>query len=209
MNIKVLVFFFSFWLLNHNSLANEYANAFNEADPSYQIIFPKDHGPHKNFRIEWWYFTANLTSKSIKNLGIQWTLFKSNLTPISNRKSKTLDGFWMAHSAITTKDSHFFEERFAREEGTQAGVRLDPFKAWIDNWSITGDNQLESIQLNSSGIDFSYLLNFSTKVSPVLQGNKGFSKKSDEGAASHYYSQPFYTVDGWVILDGEKHIVLK
>ena len=95
MNIKLLGFFFCFWLLNYNLMANEHNNKFRVADPSYQITFPRDHGPHKNFRIEWWYLTANLKSDSIDNLGIQWTLFNSTLVPRSDKKSKNLDGFWI------------------------------------------------------------------------------------------------------------------
>ena len=147
MNRKILAFLFCFWLFGYNSLADEHSDEFNLADPGYQITFPKDHGPHKNFRIEWWYLTSNLKSESIENLGIQWTLFKSNLTPISSKKPSQLNGFWMAHSAITTDTLHYFEERFAREQSDQAGVNLNPFKAWIDNWSITGDDHLETMQL--------------------------------------------------------------
>ena len=204
---KILAFLFCFWLFSYNAIADEHNNKFSVADPNYQITFPRDHGPHENFRIEWWYLTANLKSESIENLGVQWTLFKSNLMPISSKKPGHLNGFWMAHSAITTNESHYFEERFAREESGLAGVKLDPFKAWIDNWSIIGDDQLGTIQLNSSGVQFSFSLKFSTKFKPVLQGNTGFSKKSEIGEASHYYSQPFYTVEGWVTFNGERHMV--
>ena len=135
MHMKVLGFFICLCLVGYNLLANEQNSQFNVADPSYQITFPRDHGPHKNFRIEWWYLTANLTSESLSNLGIQWTLFKSNLKPLSRKKGpENLNGFWMAHSALTTETSHYYEERFAREKSGQAGVTLDPFKAWIDNW---------------------------------------------------------------------------
>ena len=158
MSYKILVFLFCFLLLGYYSLADTHDSEFNLADPGYQITFPRDHGPHKNFRIEWWYLTSNLKSESIGNLGIQWTLFKSNLTPMSSKKPNHLDGFWMAHSAITTDTLHYFEERFAREQSDQAGVNLNPFKAWIDNWSITGDDQLKTIQLDSSGVDFSFLV---------------------------------------------------
>ena len=98
-------------------------------------------------------------------------------------------------------------ERFARTDSKQAGVTLSPFKAWIDNWSIRGDNNLGTIQLVSSGLDFSVSLKFSTNMSPVLQGVNGFSKKSEYEGASHYYSQPFYNVEGWVTLNGERHFV--
>ena len=43
-------------------MANEAATN-SIADPSYQITFPRDHGPHKNFRIEWWYLQINQDSE--------------------------------------------------------------------------------------------------------------------------------------------------
>jgi len=207
MSIKVLGFFFCLWLVSFSSIAAEHDSEFNTADASYQITFPSDHGPHKNFRIEWWYFTANLKSETIGDLGIQWTLFKSNIAPESRKKTEQLNEFWMGHSAVTTQTSHYFDERFARGKSDQAGVTLDPFNAWIDNWSVKGNNKLETIQVESSGVDFSFSLKFSTQKNPVLQGDNGFSKKSERGAASHYYSQPFYTVQGWVFLNGKRHVV--
>ncbi len=205
--MKIFGIFFLIWLTGYSAIASERQNEFNTADPSYQITFPRDHGLHKNFRIEWWYFTANLKSESIDNLGIQWTLFKSNLKSESRKNPERLNGFWMAHSALTTETLHYSDERFAREKSGQAGVTLNPFKAWIDNWSVTGDDKLENIKLESSSVDFSFSLKLSTKLSPVLQGDKGFSKKSEQRAASHYYSQPFYSVQGWVILNGKRHVV--
>ena len=52
-----------------------------------------------------------------------------------------------------------------------------------------------------------YELELETQFSPVLQGKNGFSVKSAAGNASHYYSQPFYTVTGWVEIDGLKEKV--
>ena len=66
--------------------------------------------------------------------------------------------FWMAHNAITTKNKHYFEERFAREEMGLAGVTFSPFKAWIDNWTLNGNNSLNDLILEGSGKDFSYYL---------------------------------------------------
>ena len=34
----------------------------------------------------------------------------------------------------------------------------------------------------------------------VLHGEQGFSRKSERGQASYYYSQPFFTVDGVLII---------
>ncbi|WP_407816094.1 lipocalin-like domain-containing protein, partial [Staphylococcus aureus] len=38
------------------------------------LVFPREHGPHPDFRIEWWYVTANLQTADGEQLGAQWTL---------------------------------------------------------------------------------------------------------------------------------------
>ena len=177
---------------------------FKKADSNYRIKFPEDHGQHKNFRLEWWYITANLSSETFGELGIQWTLFKNEIDLNDKEQPWSLSSFWMAHSAITTQKRHFFEERFARRGMALAGVTMSPFKAWIDNWTARGDNQLTKLTIKSNGKNFSYNLQLETNLSPILQGENGFSVKSADGNASHYYSQPFYKVTGWVEIDGKK-----
>ena len=44
--------------------------------PGRTFAFPADHGPHPEFRIEWWYVTANLGDASGAAYGAQWTLFR-------------------------------------------------------------------------------------------------------------------------------------
>ena len=39
-------------------------NGFAPVVPGRKLVFPRDHGPHPDFRIEWWYVTANLTDAS-------------------------------------------------------------------------------------------------------------------------------------------------
>ena len=206
-NIILIVTIFLLLSLNFSN-ADTQPNSFKKANPNYQLKFPRDHGEHKNFKLEWWYLTANLTSETFGDLGIQWTLFKNELRPDKKEKSWKLDAFWMAHSAITTKNNHYFEERFARMGVGTAGVSLSPFKAWIDNWSLKGkNNTLETLTLISSGENFSYHLELQTQKRPILQGNNGFSLKSESGNSSHYYSQPFYQVTGWIEIEGQKERV--
>ena len=38
----------------------------------------------------------------------------------------------------------------------------------------------------------------------MLQGDKGFSQKSEQGQASYYYSQPFFQASGLLEIDGER-----
>ena len=54
----------------------ESAEGFAPVVPGRTFAFPADHGPHPEFRIEWWYVTANLTDASGAAYGAQWTLFR-------------------------------------------------------------------------------------------------------------------------------------
>ena len=171
------------------------------------ISFPSDHGPHNDFRIEWWYLTANLEAEDGRALGVQWTLFRSALAP-GQAQGWHDPQVWIGHAAVTTPDRHYFSERLARGGIDQAGVTNRPFQAWIDNWEMKGSNQtaqdeLGKLDLSATGDGFSYRLTLETSLPPVLQGDRGYSVKSSAGQASHYYSQPFYTIKGTVVLDGK------
>lgn len=171
------------------------------------LEFPRDHGAHPNFRIEWWYVTANLKDAGGQDYGAQWTLFRSALSP------QTVQGWsdpqiWLGHAAVTTKDHHYFGERLARGGVGQAGVTLQPFRAWVDEWGMQGTGEpdadpLQNLKVKAQADLFSYDLALSAKEPLVRQGDKGYSVKSASGQASFYYSQPYYSVEGEIVLEGK------
>src|SRR4029079_7054002 len=55
---------------------SESADGFALVQPGRTFAFPADHGPHPEFRIEWWYVTANLADARGTAYGAQWTLFR-------------------------------------------------------------------------------------------------------------------------------------
>ena len=59
----------------------EKAEGFARVTPGRTFSFPADHGPHPEFRIEWWYVTANLRDAAGSAHGAQWTLFRQALQP--------------------------------------------------------------------------------------------------------------------------------
>lgn len=164
-------------------------------DPATRFAFPADHGAHPEFRIEWWYVTANLNGADGAEYGVQWTLFRNALAP----GGTAADQAWMAHAAISTPAGHLFAERFARGGIGQAGVTAQPFEAFIDEWRAVGATASD-IDITAQGTDFAYDLHLTTDKPFVPQGQDGYSVKSDAGLASHYYSQPFYAVEGTLTL---------
>ena len=197
MNARCLLLLVCLWPLG--ALAQGFAGlgttseGFAVPDPAYQLQFPKDHGAHPGFRIEWWYLTANLQDAKGADYGVQWTLFRTEVSPDGGEGWQT-PVLWMGHAGMTGASWHYHSERLARGGTGQAGVALQPFEAWIDEWSMTETSA--GYHLRASGTDFAYALDLAREGPIVLQGDQGFSVKSREGQASHYYSLPFLTVTG-------------
>ncbi|MBS1302365.1 lipocalin-like domain-containing protein [Loktanella sp. SALINAS62] len=198
MNVKILIL----CLLPMTAMAQGFAGLGRDAQgfavpqPDPQFSFPADHGAHPDYRIEWWYLTANMTGPDGTPYGLQWTLFRSAMAP------ETRDGWddpqlWMGHAAVTTPDAHFVTERLARGGIGQAGVIADPFTAWIDDWQMTG---IDDARLTASGPNFAYDVDLTATGPLVRQGDNGYSVKSAAGQASYYYSQPFYELTGTLTL---------
>jgi len=167
------------------------------------LTFPADHGAHPEYRIEWWYLTANMEGPDGMPYGLQWTLFRTAMAPGEGEGWESPQ-LWMGHAAVTTPTEHFVAERLARGGVGQAGVTLGgeaPFRGWIDDWQMLstadeGADALSEVTLTASGPGFGYEVKLQAEGPIVLQGDRGYSVKSEVGQASHYYSQPFYRLTG-------------
>jgi predicted secreted hydrolase len=199
-------------LLGGKALAQGFAGLGESADgfaavvPGKRFVFPADHGPHPEFRIEWWYVTANLKDAGGAAYGAQWTLFRQATQPGAAVEGWANRNAWMGHAAVTRADTHRASETFARGGVGQADVETAPFQAWIDNWQMRGldafdGNNIAPLELTASSADFSYALRLDADRPLALQGDAGYSRKSDRGQASYYYSQPFFKAAGRIVID--------
>jgi predicted secreted hydrolase len=185
------------------------AAAFEQVERGRPLQFPADHGAHTGYRIEWWYVTANLTDEQGRDWGAQWTLFRSALRPGPEVPGWSSPNLWMAHAALSGPFGHQYSETLARGGIGQAGVEVQPFRAWIDDWSLQGvaGQGLQQLQMQASGKDFRYRLQLHSDGPLVLHGDQGYSVKSGQGQASWYYSQPFYRVSGEIERNGQRYSV--
>ncbi|NOJ44156.1 lipocalin-like domain-containing protein [Bradyrhizobium australiense] len=185
---------------------SEGADGFAPVVPGRTFAFPADHGPHPEFRIEWWYVTANLADARGVAYGAQWTLFRQAIAGGGPQEGWANQQIWMGHAAVTREDTHRFSQTFARGGVGQAGVEAQPFHAWIDAWEMraldqVNDDNIASCELKASGTDFSYTLRLDADRPLVLQGDGGYSRKSLREQASYYYSQPHYAATGILTVD--------
>lgn len=189
----------------------EQAGEFAQVRPGRPFVFPQDHGAHPDFRIEWWYLTANLEDDQGQSFGVQWTLFRSALAPGSLEAGWSNRNLWIGHAGLTTASRQYSAQTLARGGIGQAGVQAQPFQAWIDDWHLRSQPQaaeaLAAMEVKARGEGFDYRLELHSSRPLVLQGEQGYSRKSDAGQASYYYSQPFFTAAGELSIDGKTYRV--
>ena len=84
------------------------APGFAEALEPRRFEFPRDHGPHPDFRQEWWYVTGNLDGADGERFGFELTFFRVALVPASPpTPPEELASAWrtreifVAHFAVT------------------------------------------------------------------------------------------------------------
>jgi predicted secreted hydrolase len=156
--------------------------------------FPADHGPHPDFRNEWWYVTGNLVDAAGRQFGYQLTLFRIALaptTPVADSAWRT-NQIYMGHLALTDVqgEQHHAFERFSRGAVGLAGAQAAPFRVWLEDWALTGtesDAFPMRVRAREGNVEIDLSLNTAKPV--VLQGDRGLSQKSAEpGNASYYYS---------------------
>jgi predicted secreted hydrolase len=265
--------------------------------------FPRDHGPHPEFRHEWWYVTGHLDAASGEHFGFELTFFRFALLPPSadahaappeaanesapqvttpsgralapndpasapndrasapndpasapndrasapndpasapndpasapndpasapndpasapnDRGTSGPDGsawrtrqIYMAHFAVTDLDRGTFvaSEHYARDALGLAGAQSEPFRVWLDDWSLgtpvgeTGPEGSSYWRLRASDKGYDFDLQLRPVTPPVLNGDAGLSRKSDApGAASYYYSIPRLATMGRIVRDG-------
>ncbi len=178
------------------------------------LVFPADHGPHPDYRNEWWYLTGNLETAAGRRFGYQVTFFRIALAPPdpsveARRSAWATRQVWMAHVALSDLDNrhHQADERFARGAVGLAGAEAEPFRVWLEDWQLLADpsGTGQTWQLQIETTDFSLDLALEPLKPIVLQGDAGLSQKGSEpGNASYYYSLPRLETLGNIQAGGEQ-----
>lgn len=182
-----------------------------------EFQFPADHGPHPKFRTEWWYYTGNLETAAGRRFGFQLTFFRSALAPeMPARESAwATRQAWLAHFTVSdVADGTFHSfERWSRGALGLAGSRVQPFGVRVKDWTAASmDERTFPMRLLASADNMGDKLAIDLVLRqgkpPVLQGERGLSRKSAEpGNASYYYSLTRMPAAGHVTVKGERFAV--
>src|SRR5258708_7071906 len=188
-------------LLSLGALA---AEDYPQVRPGVALKFPRDHGSHPRFRNEWWYITGWLRTSGGGELGVQITFFRNRprvAEEISSRFAPRQLLF--AHAALADPgagrllhDQRAARAGFGLAEGAEGRTDVA-----IGDWSLKQTDGGYAAEIAAR--DFRYALRFEAKQPPLLQGERGFSRKGPGPAqASYYYSLPHLSVSGSVVIAG-------
>jgi len=201
-------------------LSASQAQGFTAALTPHAFSFPLDHGPHPDFRHEWWYVTGNLEGPAGERFGFELTFFRFALAPPPRAPAPQGSAWrareiYMGHFAITDVAHGRFEfaQKLSRAALDLAGAKAPPLFVWIDdNWSLAAGNPGSDTsrgsaapwRLRAAHSDYAIELTLLPQTAPVLNGERGLSRKASAPEdASYYYSLPRLEVHGRLERSGE------
>ena len=185
------------------------ANGFALPQPGHRFEFPRDHGSHPEFKIEWWYVTGHLFASPERRFGFQATFFRY-AGPRSPGATVTAgsDDIFLAHMAVTdvTTGKFIHQERLNRS-GWDAFAARDTLDVANGNWSLRlADAAANRFQLvGGVRAEAGFALELTSTKPLVVFGENGVSRKgADAAAASYYLTLSRLHADGELSLGAEK-----
>ena len=123
------------WAQSFGGLGSKAADEFATPQRNFVFDFPADHGASSRLpdRVVVSYCKFRRSSRSAIRIAVD---IISNCCCTWRREGWSSPQVWFAHAAVTTPEAHFSTERFARGGIGQAGVTVEPFRAWIDEWRL-------------------------------------------------------------------------
>jgi len=197
---------------------------FLEVTPGRKFNFPRDHGAHVEYPVEWWYFTGHLKAQSAEQVtvertfGFELTFFRVGINPKEGARETPwhVGSLYLAHAALTDDSNQrfLFEKIRVRPDFGQAGASTERLEVWARDWRVEqgpkGESQ-STIRLQVEARDaqtgemFSFSFAVQPQKAPVLQGDAGYSQKgASPGDASYYVSFTRLEGDGEVVIGNEE-----
>ena len=185
------------------------------------LAFPRDHGAHNEFGIEWWYATGWLqrdnASSDMPAFGFQLTFFRSRTGVAQQIDSRfAARQLLFAHAALSDVAAKrlLHAERIARwngdEQAPRAAAALTDTRVHIGAWRFERNAERYDAKLGDDAAGFAFDLSLTPTQPLLLQGEQGFSRKGPQPEnASHYYSHVQLSVQGQLTLGSRERIAVR
>jgi predicted secreted hydrolase len=193
-------------------LAKRTADGFQVPQPAHRFEFPKDHGSHPGFKVEWWYVTGHLfEADTQERFGFQVTFFRRASAPQDSQPKSSgafrSDQLYLFHAALLDVRSGKFlhTERLSRA-GWEASSAEDTLDVQLNgNRLFLDPTNADTIHLDSRiRAEARLELTLRPEKPLVVFGEDGVSRKGDSPeAASWYLTFPRLAAQGRLQLHGK------
>jgi predicted secreted hydrolase len=171
------------------------------------LEFPRDHGSHDDYRIEWWYATGHVDAGGAP-LGFQITFFRARHETRSEGRFAP-GQILFAHAAIADPRERrlLHAETAARAGFVDAYARREDTAIRIGRWRMAREPASGrfrvAVPAATAAQSFAFEIDLEPTQPPMLQGERGYSRKGPSSdQASYYYSLPHLAVSGSVTRRG-------
>lgn len=192
------------------------ADGFAVPRPDPVFAFPRDHGSHPDYKIEWWYLTGHLYADegpSPRRFGFQATFFRSaaprGIASLESPAAFGHDQIYLAHMAlIDVSTGRFLHQERLNRAGWDTAASTTTLDVRNGDWSLAladpaaapGTETLTLV----GGIraDARFALALVPQIPLVRFGAGGYSRKgAAPTAASYYLTFPRLAATGTLTLD--------
>lgn len=179
---------------------------------------PRDHGPHPDYKTEWWYFTGWFTSPELPEpFGLQITFFRSAPNvDLANLSRFSPSQLILAHAAVALPEKgklihadviQRHDGLGSRLEGMSMGNSDSLLNIVLPGWQLVAQTNEEWV-CNISTRELRLNLSIRPSQAPWLQGSNGYSRKGPKPEHSSYYvTQPHMQATGKIAIEGKTYPV--
>jgi len=184
--------------------ADVFEAEYRVALPGYAYEFPRDHGAHPDYKLEWWYYTGHLDADDGRSFGYELTFFRIGMDRRSTNPSAwAVNDLHVAHFALSRLREGDFQywERVNRAGPGIAHAAEGTLDVENAAWTATLEDGVMRLRAYADGILLE--LDLTSEKPPVIHGAGGVSQKADGvGQASHYYSLTRMRTEGLLSFNG-------
>jgi predicted secreted hydrolase len=181
------------------------AEGFAVPQPGKVFSFPRDHGAHPEFKLEWWYVTGHLYAEDGRRFGFQATFFRQAAPDRSVQ-------LHLAHMAVVdVATGKFYHQERLNRAGWDAGAAVETLDVKQENWSLRLSDPAaragaERIELRGGvRAEVALALTLVPAKPLVVFGENGVSRKgAAPTAASYYLTFPRLRAEGELTLGEER-----
>ena len=164
----------------------------------HKITLPRDFYYKKGYRVQWWYFTGHLFDQAGREFGYELTFFVVNVQKREFKSRFGVNNIYISHFAVSDVNGNRFYFSDNTDSGAYgfAGAEDSHLKIWIGN--NIADGTVGKIHLKASDKEKTIDLQLIPEKAVVLNGDKGYSRKSEESPilASLYFSYTHLKTEG-------------